>query len=110
MKQSNLLVCFDTNHLFEQTASEFINDLNKKIETVHISDYDFMYERHWLPGVGKVNWKEIINLLNSKQYAGPWLYEVSFFPKNLPDKNEITLNEIHENYTDLSKVMLKDES
>ena len=25
----NLLVCFDTNHLFEQSAKDFVNDLNK---------------------------------------------------------------------------------
>lgn len=99
----NLFVCFDTNHLFGQTASEFVNDLNKKIETVHISDYDFTYERHWLPGLGKVNWKEIIDLLNSKQYKGPWVYEVSLFPKNVPDKTKITLSEILENYNTLVK-------
>lgn len=96
----NLLVCFDTNHLFEQLTKDFVDDLNKKIETVHISDYDFMYERHWLPGYGKVDFKEIIGILESKQYIGPWLYEISFFPKNLPDKQEITLRDVYNNYSD----------
>ena len=97
----NLLVCFDTNHLFEQSAKDFVDDLNKKIETVHISDYDFMYERHWLPGYGNVDWKEIIDLLNSKQYIGPWLYEISFSPKKLPDKTEITFDDVYGNYCKL---------
>ena len=100
----NLLVCFDTNHLLCETADDFVKNLNKKIETVHISDYDFVGEKHWLPGYGKVDWNEITSLLDSKQYVGPWLYEISFSPKNLPDKTEITFDDIYGNYCDLFNV------
>lgn len=51
----NLKVCFDTNHLLGEDPVEFIHKLGKKIITTHISDYDFVNERHWLPGEGKLN-------------------------------------------------------
>ena len=94
----NLVICFDTNHLFEESAEEFINNLNKNIETVHISDYDYQYERHWLPYYGKIDWESMKNLINSKGYNGPWLYEISFYPKNLPDIQKISLDEVYTNY------------
>lgn len=94
----NLLVCFDTNHLSEETARDFVKNLNKKIETVHISDYDFVGEKHWLPGCGKVDWKEIIELLDNKDYTGPILYEVSFKKGNYPSGKEVTFVDLSDNY------------
>lgn len=34
-------------------------------------------ERHWLPGEGKINWKELIAALDSCGYSGVWMYEVN---------------------------------
>lgn len=91
----NVNVCFDTNHLLEQDLEEFIKNLNKKIETLHVSDYDFIDERHWLPFNGKVDWAKLVENLDNANYNGPWLYEVSFKPKNLP---ELTFADIQENH------------
>ena len=73
-----LKVCYDTNHLLIQDAVEFIKAVGDKIVTLHVSDYDFINERHWLPGEGKNDWQKIINALKEVGYSGVWLYEVAF--------------------------------
>lgn len=73
-----LRVCYDTNHLLEQDSLEFIKAVGNKIITLHVSDYDFINERHWLPGEGSLNWQEIIKSLKEFGYNGPWMYEIDF--------------------------------
>lgn len=73
-----LMVCFDTNHLLKENPLDFIKALGDKIITLHVSDYDFIDERHWLPGEGEINWQEMISALKEVNYDGPWLYEVTF--------------------------------
>ncbi len=74
----NLRICLDTNHLLDQSNIDFVRELGQKIVTVHISDYDFLNERHWLPFEGRVNWPELITALENADYKGPFMYEVSF--------------------------------
>lgn len=75
---NKLCVCFDTNHLLEESSIDFIHRLGEKIITLHISDYDFIDERHWLPGEGKISWNELYNALNEIPYNGVWMYELGF--------------------------------
>ncbi len=75
---SRLAVCYDTNHLLSESAESFIKACGSKIITIHVSDYDFLDERHWLPGEGKNDWQMIYRLLNDVGYAGPWHYEIGF--------------------------------
>lgn len=75
-----LRVCFDVNHLLTSNGSthaECVQKLGDKIVTLHLSDYDFIDERHFLPGNGLINWNEVITLLEDADYSGPFLYEVS---------------------------------
>ena len=69
-------ICFDVNHLLKQTHRHFIEVAGDKIATLHISDYDFVDERHQFPGNGKIDWKELLDLLESINYSGPFMYEV----------------------------------
>ena len=71
-----LRVCFDTNHLLKDTNSNFLKKVGDKIVTLHISDYDFVDEKHWLPGEGKVDWAEIMEGLKTLGYKGVWMYEL----------------------------------
>lgn len=73
-----LRVCFDTNHLLGEYIPDFINKVGSKINAVHVSDYDFWNERHWLPGEGMIDWAELYSLLVKTGYNGPWMYEVGF--------------------------------
>ena len=72
----NLYVCFDTNHLLYENQMDFIRSVGNKIITVHISDYDFVDEKHWLPGEGKIDWSKVIETFRQENYNGVWMYEV----------------------------------
>ena len=74
----NLRVCFDTNHLLEEENIDFIRKVGDKIITLHVSDYDRVNERHWLPGEGINDWQQIISELNKIGYSGAWLYEIDY--------------------------------
>ena len=76
-QDENIMVCFDTNHLLIEDPLEFIHKLSDRIVTLHISDYDFINERHWLPGEGKLDFYKIYDTLVQIGYAGVWMYEVS---------------------------------
>ena len=75
-----LKVCFDTNHLFGESHSDFIKAVGNKILTTHISDYDFESEKHLTPGEGKIDWSAIVSNLQDVEYNGMWIYEI--WPKN----------------------------
>lgn len=71
-----LKACFDTNHLLSESHADFIKAVGKNIIATHISDYDFVDERHLLPGEGKIDWQELISALGEVGYSGMWTYEV----------------------------------
>ena len=71
-----LRVCFDTNHLLSEDPAEFVRKIGDKIATIHVSDYDFVNERHWLPGEGKIDWQAILAALREVNYSGVWMYEI----------------------------------
>ena len=72
----DLRVCFDTNHLLGEDPVEFIKKIGRKLVSLHVSDYDFINERHWLPGEGKMDWQAILKALDEVGYNGVWLYEI----------------------------------
>lgn len=68
-------ICFDTNHNLLQTYNEFIRKAGHLIGTVHISDYDYKDEKHWLPGLGKIAWGDLIMCLEECGYQGVFMSE-----------------------------------
>lgn len=54
----------------------FAKKFKGKIATVHISDYDFIQERHAWPGLGKINWPELYKAICDTDYEGVWMYEM----------------------------------
>ncbi len=73
-----LRLCLDTNHLLSEALPDYIRNFGKRIVTLHVSDYDFLNERHWLPGEGDIDWQGVVSALKEVGYEGPWLYEVGF--------------------------------
>ena len=73
---SSLRVCCDTNHLLFEDPVDFVRAIGDKIVTLHVSDYDFINERHWLPGEGDVCWSALLSALGEVGYEGPLLYEI----------------------------------
>lgn len=97
-----LTVCFDTNHLLKEDPVDFIRRVGKRIVTTHVSDYDFVNERHWLPGEGKVDWQALLGALNEVGYNGVWLYEIGFAcPNTILRDRELTCEDFARNAKEL---------
>lgn len=95
-----LRVCFDSNHLLKDTNLNFIKKLSDKIVTVHISDYDFVDEKHWLPGEGLVDWAKVLGALRQANYRGVWMYEILLTsPKTLTRSRNLTFDDFRNNAT-----------
>lgn len=74
----SLRVCFDTNHIMLEDNADYIRKVGDKIITLHVSDFDYIRERHWLPGEGEVDWRGVLDALSDVGYGGVWMYEVAF--------------------------------
>ena len=73
-------ICFDVNHLLMQSHESFLEQAAPEIITTHLSDYDGVDERHWMPGAGVVPWKLVYDRLTEAGYEGPWLFELGRNP------------------------------
>lgn len=90
-------VVFDTNHSLAEENVHFLSaliDAGLNIATLHISDYDFVDERHRLPGDGLNNWKGLLAQLERAGYSGPLMYEVPRQPK---ERDVISFDELTAN-------------
>lgn len=67
--------CYDSNHLLQEKPEEFVARADRAMITTHISDYDFIDERHWVPYEGKINWNNVMTELVKKGYEGPLVFE-----------------------------------
>lgn len=93
-----LRLCFDTNHLLGEKNADYIRALGTYFINIHVSDYDFIDERHWLPYEGKTDWIELVTLLEEAGYEGPFLYEV---PRHIPsglNRRNLTYADYRVNY------------
>ncbi len=98
----NIGVCFDTNHLLDEYYTDFIRKLGNNIKSVHVSDYDYLNERHWLPGEGRINWNIMFEELLKVGYDGPWLYEVGFScPASIIRPRDLTCEDFSRNATEI---------
>ena len=97
-----LVACFDTNHLLGEDPIEFIKAIGDKIVTLHVSDYDFKNERHWLPGEGMVDWNSILKALSEIGYNGSWLYEINLdAPWTIKRPRDLTYGDFAQNAKEL---------
>ncbi len=97
-----LRICFDTNHLLSDTNENFIKKCAGKIATVHISDYDFVNERHWLCGEGKIDWQKLYKGLIDSGYNGVWLYEIRLkTPKTIIRDRDLSFDDFVRNANEI---------
>lgn len=97
-----LSICFDTNHLLGEDNINFMRKLSDKIITVHISDHDFVNERHWLPGEGKLDWNKMLAAFSEIGYNGVWMYEMELeCPKTIIRDRNLTFNDFYNNATSI---------
>ena len=88
----DLRCCFDTNHLLSlEKPHEYIRKIGNRIVTLHVSDYDFLDERHWLPGEGDIDWQKLYRALCEIGYNGAWMYELYLkSPDSIVRERELT--------------------
>lgn len=70
-----LRVCFDTNHNLSEDNLDYLRAVADRLVTLHVSDYDRIDEKHWMPMQGVNDWRAIIETLESIGYRGRFLYE-----------------------------------
>lgn len=95
-------VVFDTNHSLVEGNVSFLSNLidsDLEILSLHISDYDFVDERHRLPGDGINDWTGLLAQLERCGYGGPLMYEVPCKPK---DRDIISVEQLARNMHDLA--------
>ena len=92
-----LRVCFDTNHLLNENNVAFIKKVGEKIITLHVSDFDFENERHWLCGEGDIDWDSLYKALVEVNYTGVWMYEVPFNATPTINRRQLTYNDYYNN-------------
>lgn len=80
--------CIDTNHLDKapELLSETVKALRGRIFNTHLSDYDGIDERHWLPGKGVVDWKAFMDSIEETGYSGPLNFECIFRNNETPQQ------------------------
>lgn len=99
---ARLKVCFDTNHITTEAPESLIRKLGSLIVTLHVSDFDFFNERHWLPGEGKVDWPAVLAALREVNYSGVWMYEVGFdCPKTIYRDRRLNCGDFYRNAHEL---------
>ena len=69
-------IVFDVNHLLGESHAAFMAKLANRVISTHLSDYDGIDERHFLPGEGIVPWRQIVTGLCDAGYRGPMLFEL----------------------------------
>lgn len=70
-------LCLDTNHNMDRPAelSDIARHIGGRLREVHVSDYDGIDEKHWMPGQGVVDWPALIAALHDVGFNGPFNYE-----------------------------------
>ena len=86
----NVKICIDVNHFLQERTEDAAKALGTRIATTHISDHDYVNERHWLPKRGKIDWMKLISVFESVGYMGVFNYEA-----------EASFEDVKKNYEEL---------
>ena len=71
-------ICLDTNHPADPSElSQYVEMLQSRLITTHISDYDGIDEKHWIPFSGVIDWGAFADALHRIGYRGAFIYEVT---------------------------------
>lgn len=71
----NVKICVDVNHFLYEKSEDAVLTLGDRIATTHISDHDYVNERHKMPGEGLIDWMKLLSAFESIGYSGVFNYE-----------------------------------
>ena len=92
----NVYACLDVNHFLFEKTEDAIMAVGSRIITTHISDHDYVNERHWLPGNGSIDWNKVIGAFEAVGYSGVFNYEVGESPSVLKENYEMLFRNYNE--------------
>ena len=77
-------IILDVNHLMERHRElpQIIACLAPRLFSLHLSDYDGVDEKHWLPGNGVIDWAAVLAALQAARLDNlPLIFETGFAPE-----------------------------
>ena len=81
--------CLDANHPADPgQLTGIVKQLGGRIITLHVSDYDGINEKHWMPFSGVIDWGAFANALCSIEYSGAFVYEAKSEGNTMAEKLE----------------------
>ncbi len=93
----NVKTCVDVNHFLNgEKAEDAILKYGDKVGAIHISDYDYINEKHKMPLDGKIDFMKVIGALEKIGFKNAFNYEVSIGPRY-----GYTFKDVKENYDKL---------
>lgn len=81
-------VCLDVNHgmsRYRELPAD-IRKIGSRLMTLHISDYDGVDEKHWMPGEGVIDWPAVVAALREVGYCAPFNYEIKLYEGSHADR------------------------
>ena len=88
-------VVIDVNHFLHDKPEDGIKLIGSdKLKTIHISDYDAVNERHWIPGQGVIVWMKVIGALDEIGFEGAFNFELRM-------GLGYTFKQVHDKYEEL---------
>ncbi len=82
-----VVACLDVGHcsLVGEEAEDTIRILgHDRLKSVHLHDNDYQGDRHTIPGLGQMNWDNIMKAFDDIKYDGEFTYEADAFLKGFP--------------------------
>ena len=83
-----VVACLDVGHcsLVGEEAEDTIRILgHDRLKSLHLHDNDYQGDRHTIPGLGQMNWENIMKALDDIKYDGEFTYEADAFLKGFED-------------------------
>ena len=83
-----VVACLDVGHcsLVGEEAEDTIRILgHDRLKSVHLHDNDYQGDRHTIPGLGQMNWDNIMKAFDDIKYDGEFTYEADAFLKGFED-------------------------
>ena len=87
MNDEHFVACLDLGHcgVIGEEAQNVIRALgHDRLKALHVYDNDYTKDQHTLPGLGKMDWEEIMKALAEIHYDGEFTYEADRFLMNMP--------------------------
>ena len=87
LNDEHFVACLDLGHcgVVGLEAQNLVRALgHDRLHSLHVHDNDYTKDQHTLPGLGKMNWEEIMKALAEIRYDGDFTFEADRFFWGLP--------------------------